>query len=66
MVVRPLMTNLKMTVRDMCLHVAPHPQTHSVCKSSHPLLVGGERLAFGQMSVNRPPAPSTLSCQHLK
>ena len=67
MVVRPLMTNLKMTVRDDCTVSAcsPPPPTHSVCKSSHPLLVGGGRLAFGQMSVNRPPAPSAPSCQHL-
>ena len=45
MVVRPLMTNLKMTVRDDCTVSAcsPPPPTHSVCKSSHPLFVrGGE------------------------
>ena len=42
MLVRTLMTNLKMTVRDDCafLHVAPLP-TPTVYRGSHPLLVKG-------------------------
>ena len=58
MLVRPLMTNLKMTVEDDCAvsacntHPPPNPRpSNSVCKSSHPLLVRGGERAFGQMSA---------------
>ena len=39
MLVRPLMTNLKMTISDDCAVSACN--TNSVYKSSHPLLVRG-------------------------
>ena len=75
MLVRPLMTNLKLTVRDdyavcACSNPSHH---HSVFRSSpHPLLVGGGGVvgrggwsrgesAFGQMSVTLPDS----SCQHV-
>ena len=73
MLVRPLMTNLKMTLRDDCATSAhrpppastPNPTPHPpppVYKSSHPLLVGeGRESAFGHKSTTLP-----ANCQHLK
>ena len=46
--VRPLMTNSKMTVRD---HAAPY---HTVYKSSHPLLVRWGRVSLWT-DVHYPP-----------
>ena len=67
MLVRPFMTNLKMTIVSAC---NPHTPTttrahaHSVYKSSHSLFVSGEELAFGQMSatISRPP-PQLLASE---
>ena len=58
--VRPLMTNLKITVRDDCVVSAcSSPHHHSIYKCPHPLLVGrqGEESAFGL-------TPTTLSHHH--
>ena len=64
MLVRPLMTNLKMTVIDDCAVSARRllPSADSAYKCSHPLLVGeGRESAFGHKSTTLP-----ANCQHLK
>ena len=63
MLIRPLMTNLKMTVRDDCAVSAYNlPQPQLCYRSSHPLLVmGWVESALVQMSTTLP-----ASCWHLK
>ena len=59
MLVRPLMTSLKITIRDDCAVSACSSPLPTVYKCPHPLLVGreGEESAFGQ-------TPTTLSHAH--
>ena len=63
MLVRPLMTDSKMTVREDCAVSACNPFPHSIYKSSHPLLVGA-----GSQSLDRypPPSPSQLAASEIK
>ena len=55
MLVRPLMTNLKMTVRDDCAVSAWRPPPTLSINGLNSLLVRVGELAFGQMSVLSPP-----------
>ena len=63
MLIRPLMTNLKMTVRDDCAVSAYNlPQSQLCYRRSHPLLVmGWAESALVQMSTTLP-----ASCWHLE
>ena len=56
MLVRPLMTNFKMTIRDDCCFCMQPSRPHSVYKSSCPTSChwwGWGEFAFGQMSALR-------------
>ena len=67
LLVRPLVTNLKMTVRaDCAVSTYSHfPPPHPISKSSCPLLVGGG-VGWGSQPWNRYMPPSPPSGQHLK
>ena len=55
MLVRPLMTHLKITVRDKCTVSVYSPPPLLYIKVLAPLVAGeGGELAFGQMSVTFP------------
>ena len=59
--VRPLMTNLKMTVGAGCAVSARSPLLS--IKALAPLVASGEELVFGQIAIRIRPV---YSCWHLK